>query len=441
MIKPILMAGVAVAALSVGAQAQTCPDGTLSCNIATVGDKTTTATQNLGDTNDNTYAPDSSSSNSTATNTNDIVSQGGAAEANASGNTSTNNNQSSANNSATNTMSNGDIANNVTGGNIANSGSADITGGAMTQQQQQQQGDLSQSQGSLSQQVGDTAGGTANTQGGTANTRSGNINSAATTNSGKIRNTSSSISQGGAGGSGYGGAGGSGYGGDSASSSKVSGSGNSTVRSAGNSRNTNTQGNTQNTSINNSTRIKEAARTAYAPGLTGYGGQNCVGDTNPSGSFVLGAQSFGWGVSGGRSKASNLCGVMAVGGQRAGAAYLAAQDPYAHKALVAAGVVQTSAMAEARAEANTVSASSSASVSIAGRKTELACPGDLQLVMKSDGKMVCTNKPAASTGGQNLRPAAPTELPSVAIIRGKKVSCPITHYAGYNGEKFTCTKR
>ena len=49
-------------------QAQTspiCPDGTTTCNIATVGDSTITAPQTIGDTVNPTYSPDSASATRT----------------------------------------------------------------------------------------------------------------------------------------------------------------------------------------------------------------------------------------------------------------------------------------------------------------------------------------------------------------------------------------
>ena len=45
------------------AQGSTCPDGTMTCNIATVGDTDISAPQTIGDTVNPTYSPDSASAN------------------------------------------------------------------------------------------------------------------------------------------------------------------------------------------------------------------------------------------------------------------------------------------------------------------------------------------------------------------------------------------
>lgn len=132
---------------------------------------------------------------------------------------------------------------------------------------------------------------------------------------------------------GRGGAGGKGGNASSAATAGITGSGNSR---AGASSNNSVQ-------VNNSTRIKNAAAGAYATNLNGYGAGNCFGDTNPSGSFTAGMQSFGWGATAASSKASNVCAVYAIGGAAAALAYLAAMDPNAHRALVASGAVRTRA--------------------------------------------------------------------------------------------------
>ena len=129
----------------------------------------------------------------------------------------------------------------------------------------------------------------------------------------------------------------------SGSVSGVTGSGNSTSSSGA------AANNSVMNRIDASTRIRHSAASAIAPQLNGYGMANCWGDTNPSGSFSAGLQTFGWGVTAGSSKASNVCAVYAVGGPAAAAAYLAAMDPNAHRALVAAGVVTTRARVKAGA--------------------------------------------------------------------------------------------
>lgn len=93
--------------------------------------------------------------------------------------------------------------------------------------------------------------------------------------------------------------------------------------------------------VNQRTRIRHSAAGAAQATIAGYGPGNCFGDTNPSGSFSAAMQTFGWGVTAGSSKASNICAIYAVGGERAALAYLAAMDPNAHRALVAAGLVTT----------------------------------------------------------------------------------------------------
>ena len=107
----------------------------------------------------------------------------------------------------------------------------------------------------------------------------------------------------------------------------VTGSGNSSssstsgVSGSGNSTNSTTVNNT------NKTRIKHAASTAAPVMMGGYGPGNCFGDTNPSGQFGASIQTFGWGVTANRSKASNVCAAYAIAGPQGAIGYLAQQDP------------------------------------------------------------------------------------------------------------------
>ena len=78
--------------------------------------------------------------------------------------------------------------------------------------------------------------------------------------------------------------------------------------------------------VNSSTRIRQSAASANAPQLNGYSFPNCFGDTNPSGSFSAGMQTFGWGVAAGSSKASNVCAVAALSGPEAALRYLQRMD-------------------------------------------------------------------------------------------------------------------
>lgn len=98
---------------------------------------------------------------------------------------------------------------------------------------------------------------------------------------------------------------------DSSAVAGVSGSGNSS------------------TTVNNTnkTRIKHAASMAAPVMMGGYGPGNCFGDTNPSGQFGASIQTFGWGVSANRSKASNVCAAYAIAGPQGAIGYLAQQDP------------------------------------------------------------------------------------------------------------------
>lgn len=277
----------------------TCPPGVQSCNIAGVFKGS-----NSGDTN--TYAPDSASAS-----VGDVIAQGGAAESHVTGNQSTNHNQSSANNTATNTMSNGNISNDVTGGQQTNTQTA------------------TQTQGNLTQSIGDQRGHTigrqtATTTSGAASTNSGNI----TTRGGKAVATG-------------------GQGGNSRSTSSVRNSGNST----------NTVGNVNTIDASQRTTIKHAANTAAMIDMQGYGMQNCLGDSNPSGQFGASIQTFGWGVTANSMKASNVCAMLKIAGPRAALAYLAQMDRNAHAALVNNGLavtrsqIEAQVLAEAEAEA------------------------------------------------------------------------------------------
>ena len=78
--------------------------------------------------------------------------------------------------------------------------------------------------------------------------------------------------------------------------------------------------------VDSSTRIRQSAASANAPQLNGYSFPNCFGDTNPSGSFSAGMQTFGWGVSASSSKASNVCAVAALAGPEAALRYLQRMD-------------------------------------------------------------------------------------------------------------------
>ena len=165
--------------------------------------------------------------------------------------------------------------------------------------------------------------------------------------------------QGGAGGSstatatgtgGQGGAGGQGGGGGSATATggSVAGSGNSSstsgVTGSGNSRVTNS------TTVNNTnkTRIKHAASTAAPVMMGAYGPGNCFGDTNPSGQFGASIQTFGWGVTANRSKANNLCAMVAIAGPNAALSYLANVDPNVRRALLANGLAEKPSQRKAR---------------------------------------------------------------------------------------------
>lgn len=404
----IVFAATALLLMSSAAYSQTttqCPPGTLSCNIATVGDEQIDATQTIGDTVNPTYAPDSSSSSSAATNTNDIVSQGGAADATANGNTSTNNNQSSADNRATNNMTNGNISNDVTGGNI--------TGGNLTQTGS---ADITNSGG--------------NVTGGTATTNSGNVSGGAGGSVGDVRSTSSAST---------GASTSSATGGDSSSRSSVAGSGNS--RNA----NTNRTGNqTTNVDASQRTTVKHAANTAAPIMMPGYGPQNCYGDTNPSGSFGASIQTFGWGVTANRSKASNVCALTQIGagletgatGGALAAGYIAQQDPMAYEALSTTINPTTgdyyilTPQERARRQA---AADAEALAKAARNAPTLICPTNYSL---NPATQKCRQNSAPSQA-----PAASDARPSVIIVGGKRITCPASHWASISNGKPACNRR
>lgn len=123
----------------------------------------------------------------------------------------------------------------------------------------------------------------------------------------------------------------------STSTAGVSGSGNSTNRTTVNS--------------TNKTRIKHAASMAAPVMMGGYGPGNCFGDTNPSGQFGASIQTFGWGVSANRSKASNVCAAYAIAGPQGAVGYLAQQDPVFGKVARANGWVITKSQVAARSAA------------------------------------------------------------------------------------------
>lgn len=355
-----LLATTAFAALCWALPAQA--EGVHNCGDAVTCNNGTINKDNISQdivSTDNVYAPDSATANASV---GDVIAQGGTGgNANAHGNTSTNHNNSNANIGA-NSQTNGNISNDVMGGNLTQGA---ITGGG------NHQGDITGG----SAAGGNVHGGnnTTSLNGGAATTISG----PATTNSGNVQGGSvgDTTALGG--------------------TSTVAGSGNSANRNTavggsqgqqqgqrqssasvssaagGNSRNTvaTKQGNVQQTNIDASQRttIRHAANTAYAASLGGYGPGNCFGDTNPSGSFSAGMQGLLFGATAASQKASNVCAIYAVGGADAAAAYLAAMDPNAHRALVAAGVVTT----PSRVKAAEVQRSSNRATTAAYSKCEM----------------------------------------------------------------------
>ena len=367
------------------AQGSTCPDGTMTCNIATVGDTNISAPQTIGDTVNPTYSPDSASANaSTGAIDVDNIVQGDTITTEATGNTSTNDNRSSANNSGSANVTGGNI--NSTGGNITSS--ADTTGGNI---------DSSAT----------TTSGPASTVGGTATTTSG----PASTNSGSI------TSSGGAGGA-------------SSSESSVAGSGNSASDSratggratggrSSSGGNTISGGNSRtNIDASQRTTIRHAANTAAMIDSQGYGGQNCLGDTNPSGQFGASIQTFGWGVTANSMKASNVCALLKIGGQRAALAYLAGMDPNARRALLNNGLAVTRAQIEAQVRAE---AEAERQQQRRASRQKLACPSGYDLLALQDGSMTCRVVEIDQTPRQVAAPMPPagTSCPAGSRWDGK----------------------
>lgn len=303
--------GIGFAATSAYANEPTCPTGTQSCNIAGVFKENTDNSQQVGDHLNNTYAPDSATSDASAS-VGDVIAQGGASDATATGNSSNNDNRSNANNS----LSNQQFGNSHVGDTTSNSNShvGDTTATSGVSDSGNSTNNLANSQGQGQEQ--------------------GQQQSSVSHGGEQSQSTSSTA-----------------RGGDQSQISRSTALGGNQAQQANNA------GNRQSTQIDASQRttIKHAASTAYAPQLNNYGPGNCFGDTNPSGSFTAGFQTLTIGATAGRSKASNVCAIMAVGGQRAAAAYLASMDPAAHRALVAAGVIMTS---KQQAEAQTKSIAS-----------------------------------------------------------------------------------
>ena len=323
------------------AQGSTCPDGTMTCNIATVGDTNISAPQTIGDTVNPTYSPDSASANaSTGAIDVDNIVQGDTITTEATGNTSTNDNRSTANNSG---------SANVTGGNITSSGgnitsSADTAGGNIDSTAVTASGPAT------------TVGGTATTTSGPATTNSGSITSSG--GAGGASSSESSIAGSGNSASDSRATGGRATGGNSravtgASSSRATGgaggraTGGSSRSSSGG--NTISGGNsTTNVDASQRTTIRHAANTAAMIDSQGYGGQNCLGDTNPSGQFGASIQTFGWGVTANSMKASNVCAMLKIAGPQAALSYLANVDPNVRRALLANGLAEKPSQRKAR---------------------------------------------------------------------------------------------
>lgn len=361
------------------AQGSTCPDGTMTCNIATVGDTDISAPQTIGDTVNPTYSPDSASANaSTGAIDVDNIVQGDTITTEATGNTSTNDNRSTANNSG---------SANVTGGNITSSGgnitsSADTTGGNID------------STATTTSGPATTVGGNAVTASGPASTNSGSITSSG--GAGGASSSESSIAGSGNSASDSRATGGRATGGNSravtgASSSRATGgaggraTGGSSRSSSGG--NTISGGNSQtNVDASQRTTIRHAANTAAMIDSQGYGGQNCLGDTNPSGQFGASMQTFGWGVTANSMKASNVCAILKIGGERAALAYLAGMDPNARRALLNNGMAVTRAQIEAQVRAE---AEAERQQQRRASTQKLACPSGYDLTARQDGSMTC----------------------------------------------------
>lgn len=385
------------------AQGSTCPDGTMTCNIATVGDTDISAPQTIGDTVNPTYSPDSASANaSTGAIDVDNIVQGDTITTEATGNTSTNDNRSSANNSGSANVTGGNI--NATGGNITSS--ADTTGGNID------------STATTTSGPATTVGGNAVTASGPASTNSGSITSSG--GAGGASSSESSIAGSGNSASDSRATGGRATGGNSravtgASTSRATGgaggraTGGSSRSSSGG--NTISGGNsTTNVDASQRTTIRHAANTAAMINSQGYGGQNCLGDTNPSGQFGASIQTFGWGVTANSMKASNVCAMLKIGGERAALAYLAGMDPNARRALLNNGMAVTIAQVEAQARAE---AEAERQQQRRASAQKLACPSGYDLTARQDGSMTCRLVEI----DQTPRQVAPPMLPAGA-------SCP-----------------
>ena len=393
------------------AQGSTCPDGTMTCNIATVGDSTITAPQTIGDTVNPTYSPDSASANaSTGAIDVDNIVQGDTITTEATGNTSTNDNRSSANNSGSANVTGGNI--NATGGNITSS--ADTTGGNIDSTAVTASGPAT------------TVGGTATTTSGPASTNSGSITSSG--GAGGASSSESSIAGSGNSASDSRATGGRATGGNSravtgASSSRATGgaggraTGGSSRSSSGG--NTISGGNsTTNVDASQRTTIRHAANTAAMIDSQGYGGQNCLGDTNPSGQFGASMQTFGWGVTANSMKASNVCAMLKIGGERAALAYLAGMDPNARRALLNNGMAVTRAQIEAQVRAE---AEAERQQQRRASTQKLACPSGYDLTARQDGSMTCRLVEIDQTPRQVAAPMPPagTSCPTGSRWDGK----------------------
>ena len=393
------------------AQGSTCPDGTMTCNIATVGDSTITAPQTIGDTVNPTYSPDSASANaSTGAIDVDNIVQGDTITTEATGNTSTNDNRSSANNSGSANVTGGNI--NATGGNITSS--ADTTGGNIDSTAVTASGPAT------------TVGGTATTTSGPASTNSGSITSSG--GAGGASSSESSIAGSGNSASDSRATGGRATGGNSravtgASSSRATGgaggraTGGSSRSSSGG--NTISGGNSQtNVDASQRTTIRHAANTAAMIDSQGYGGQNCLGDTNPSGQFGASMQTFGWGVTANSMKASNVCALLKIGGERAALAYLAGMDPNARRALLNNGMAVTRAQIEAQVRAE---AEAERQQQRRASTQKLACPSGYDLTARQDGSMTCRLVEIDQTPRQVAAPMPPagTSCPTGSRWDGK----------------------
>lgn len=167
---------------------------------------------------------------------------------------------------------------------------------------------------------------------------------------------------------------------DSSAVAGVTGSGNSSsnsgVTGSGNSRVTNS------TTVNNTnkTRIKHAANTAAPVMMGGYGPANCFGDTNPSGQFGASIQTFGWGVTANRSKASNVCAAYAIAGPQGAIGYLAQQDPSFRSVAIANGWAVTKSQAAQQA----VNVSKPAA-----NRQRITCPADHPNLREVRGELRC----------------------------------------------------